>query len=358
VDDYEEICLAKEKIKFNFGNYTKIEEFPIKVAKGENEPIPGVIGLSINDSMAYGLRSFLSELKLTNLISDYYFFFDFEKFYPLNSIIKGNLIIGDLPHNILPEKYSKEDFVIVKKTSSSSLWTHNMEKIQVESKTKQDIQISNTKLHTLYEFYNVIGTLEFINQIKDLFLNKLMDENKCFRGKFSQNLFSYDDLNYFYCDISVENILVDNLSGIKFYSKVFDYTFELTKDELYYKKGKYIYLTILYFDHLYNDWIVGQMFTSKYHFVFNTDSREIGFYKKVNIAINNENDGHNLLNGGSPTKIWTIIISISFVLLGIGIFIGIFIGIKFLKKRRKKRAAELTEDEYDYTSKTEDNNIN
>ena len=357
-DDHEEICLAKEKIKFNFGNYTKIEEFPIKVAKGENEPIPGVIGLSINDSMAYGLRSFLSELKLTNLISDYYFFFDFEKFYPLNSIIKGNLIIGDLPHNILPEKYSKEDFVIVKKTSSSSLWTHNMEKIQVESKTKQDIQISNTKLHTLYEFYNVIGTLEFINQIKELFLNKLMDENKCFRGKFSQNLFSYDDLNYFYCDISVENILVDNLSGIKFYSKVFDYTFELTKDELYYKKGKYIYLTILYFDHLYNDWIVGQMFTSKYHFVFNTDSREIGFYKKVNIAFNNENDGNNLLNGGSPTKIWTIIISISFVLLGIGIFIGIFIGIKFLKKRRKKRAAELTEDEYDYTSKTEDNNIN
>jgi len=168
-----------------------------------------------------------------------------------------------------------------------------------------------------------------------------MDENKCFRGKFSQNLFSYDDLNYFYCDISVENILVDNLSGIKFYSKVFDYTFELTKDELYYKNGKYIYLTILYFDHLYNDWIVGQMFTSKYHFVFNTDSREIGFYKKVNIAINNENDGHNLLNGGSPTKIWTIIISISFVLLGIGIFIGIFIGIKFLKKSKNILVKEL-----------------
>lgn len=363
---YKEICFAKELIKFNFGNYTSVENFPIKVAKGEDEPIPGVIGLSINDSMAYTLRSFLSELKLTNLINDYYFFFDYEKFYPLNSIIKGNLILGDLPHNIFPDKYSKEDFVTMKKTSSSSFWTHNMNKIEVQTNnTKKDIQITNTKVHTFYEFYNVIGTLEFINQIKELFLDELIENKKCFRGKFTQNLFSYDDINFFYCDISVENILIQNLSGIKFYSKDFDYTFELTKDELYYKKGKYIYLTVLYFNHLYNDWIVGQMFTSKYNFVFNTDTREIGFYKKVNNVIHNDNtdnnnnsDGNSLINGENKVKMLTIIIIISSCILIIGIVIGLVIGIKFLKNKRKKRADELIDDEYEYTSKTEDNNIN
>jgi len=363
---YKEICFAKELIKFNFGNYTSVENFPIKVAKGEDEPIPGVIGLSINDSMAYTLRSFLSELKLTNLINDYYFFFDYEKFYPLNSIIKGNLILGDLPHNIFPDKYSKEDFVTMKKTSSSSFWTHNMNKIEVQTNnTKKDIQITNTKVHTFYEFYNVIGTLEFINQIKELFLDELIENKKCFRGKFTQNLFSYDDINFFYCDISVENILIQNLSGIKFYSKDFDYTFELTKDELYYKKGKYIYLTVLYFNHLYNDWIVGQMFTSKYNFVFNTDTREIGFYKKVNNVIHNDNtdnnnnsDGNSLINGENRVKMLTIIIIISSCILIIGIVIGLVIGIKFLKNKRKKRADELIDDEYEYTSKTEDNNIN
>ena len=363
---YKEICFAKELIKFNFGNYTSVENFPIKVAKGEDEPIPGVIGLSINDSMAYTLRSFLSELKLTNLINDYYFFFDYEKFYPLNSIIKGNLILGDLPHNIFPDKYSKEDFVTMKKTSSSSFWTHNMKKIEVQTNnTKKDIQITNTKVHTFYEFYNVIGTLEFINQIKELFLDELIENKKCFRGKFTQNLFSYDDINFFYCDISVENILIQNLSGIKFYSKDFDYTFELTKDELYYKKGKYIYLTVLYFNHLYNDWIVGQMFTSKYNFVFNTDTREIGFYKKVNNVIHNDNsdnnnnsDGNSLINGENKVKMLTIIIIISSCILIIGIVIGLVIGIKFLKNKRKKRADELIDDEYEYTSKTEDNNIN
>ena len=363
---YKEICFAKELIKFNFGNYTSVENFPIKVAKGEDEPIPGVIGLSINDSMAYTLRSFLSELKLTNLINDYYFFFDYEKFYPLNSIIKGNLILGDLPHNIFPDKYSKEDFVTMKKTSSSSFWTHNMNKIEVQTNnTKKDIQITNTNVHTFYEFYNVIGTLEFINQIKELFLDELIENKKCFRGKFTQNLFSYDDINFFYCDISVENILIQNLSGIKFYSKDFDYTFELTKDELYYKKGKYIYLTVLYFNHLYNDWIVGQMFTSKYNFVFNTDTREIGFYKKVNNVIHNDNsdnnnnsDGNSLINGENKVKMLTIIIIISSCILIIGIVIGLVIGIKFLKNKRKKRADELIDDEYEYTSKTEDNNIN
>ena len=363
---YKEICFAKELIKFNFGNYTSVENFPIKVAKGEDEPIPGVIGLSINDSMAYTLRSFLSELKLTNLINDYYFFFDYEKFYPLNSIIKGNLILGDLPHNIFPDKYSKEDFVTMKKTSSSSFWTHNMKKIEVQTNnTKKDIQITNTKVHTFYEFYNVIGTLEFINQIKELFLDELIENKKCFRGKFTQNLFSYDDINFFYCDISVENILIQNLSGIKFYSKDFDFTFELTKDELYYKKGKYIYLTVLYFNHLYNDWIVGQMFTSKYNFVFNTDTREIGFYKKVNNVIHNDNsdnnnnsDGNSLINGENKVKMLTIIIIISSCILIIGIVIGLVIGIKFLKNKRKKRADELIDDEYEYTSKTEDNNIN
>ena len=316
--------------------------------------------------MAYTLRSFLSELKLTNLINDYYFFFDYEKFYPLNSIIKGNLILGDLPHNIFPDKYSKEDFVTMKKTSSSSFWTHNMNKIEVQTNnTKKDIQITNTKVHTFYEFYNVIGTLEFIKQIKELFLDELIENKKCFRGKFTQNLFSYDDINFFYCDISVENILIQNLSGIKFYSKDFDYTFELTKDELYYKKGKYIYLTVLYFNHLYNDWIVGQMFTSKYNFVFNTDTREIGFYKKVNNVIHNDNtdnnnnsDGNSLINGENKIKMLTIIIIISSCILIIGIVIGLVIGIKFLKNKRKKRADELIDDEYEYTSKTEDNNIN
>ena len=361
-NDYKEICFAKELIKFDFGSHTSVKKFPIKVAKGEDEPIPGVIGLSINNSKTYSLKSFLSELKSENLIKDYYFFFDCEKFYPLQSLIKGNLIIGDLPHNIFPDKYSTKDFVTMELDSNNSCWTFNIDKIEMESNnTKKDIQMNNTKVHVFYEFYNVIGTTEFIDEIKELFLKKLMEQNKCFRGKFSQNLFPHKDLNFFYCLFSVENILIEHLSGIKFYSKSLNYTFELTKDELYYKKGRYIYLNILHFNNLYTDWIVGQMLTSKYHFVFNTNTSEISFYKKLNNDINtdnNDNDGNSPIDGDNRTKILSIVIMVSSCLLIIGIIIGIVILIKFLKNKRKKRVDELNDDEYDYTAKIDDININ
>ena len=91
--DYDEVCFAKDKILFNFGNHTKTLDFPIKILKGEDESFPGKIGLSANSTLAYGTQNLISELKFYNLIKDYYFFFDFEKFLPINSEIKGNLII-------------------------------------------------------------------------------------------------------------------------------------------------------------------------------------------------------------------------------------------------------------------------
>ena len=355
-DVYDEICYSKDKIKFNFGNYTSIIDFPIKVLRGEDERIPGLIGLSVNGTITYGSKNFLTELKLYNLIKDYYYFFDFETFSPINSQIKGNLVIGDLPHNIFPEKYSKEDFVIIKSNEHSSFWSYPMKKIEIKSKTKKDIQITNTRVHTFYEFYHIIGTPEFWNEIRELFINKLIKENKCFVGHFSQNLYSYDDLYFYYCDISVEKILYNNLYSIEFYSKNIDFIFELNKDELYFKKGNYIYFNVLFFEHQYNDWILGQIFTSKYHFVFHTDSRQISFYKKINSKngeikpkiINNSEEKDN-------KRFLTYMVVIAFVFIVIGIIIGIVIGIKFLKNRKKKKAEELVDDDYDYTPKNENN---
>ena len=88
-NDYKEICFAKELIKFDFGSHTSIKKFPIKVAKGEDEPIPGVIGLSINNSKANSIKSFLSELKSENLIKDYYFFSIVKNFILYNRLLKG-----------------------------------------------------------------------------------------------------------------------------------------------------------------------------------------------------------------------------------------------------------------------------
>lgn len=139
---------------------------------------------------------------------------------------------------------------------------------------------------------------------------------------------------------SVKDILYENLPGIKFVSKDLKYTFELTKEELFYIKDDYIFFMVLFMESYYNNWVIGQMFTSKYHFVFHTDQRQIGFYHKVNIK---DDSLFNL----EKSNLWIYILVTALLFTIIGIIIGIIIGVKYWgEKQRKKRANELEDEEY------------
>jgi len=349
-NEYDEICYSKEKVAFNInGNSTNLE-FPIVVIKNHDESISGLIGMSINDTMPTNYKSFLSELKLKNLINDYFWFFDFDEFSPFEKKIKGKFVIGDLPHNIFPEKYDKENYHQTSAYRSSSLWTLEMSNAYIVNKT-EEYHFSNTDVTLFYEFYHAIGTKEFLENIKSKFLQKLIDEKKCFSGSFSQNIYSDSDLLFYYCDKSVKDILYENIPGINFESKQLKYTFKLTKEELFYIKDDYIYFMVLFTKSYYNNWIIGQMLTSKYHFVFNTDQRQIGFYEQVNIV------DDSLINVNS-SNIWAYLTFTALLFIAIGIVIGIVIGIKYCgKKQRKKRANELL-DSNEYNDNNNNDNIN
>ena len=342
--EYDEICYSKDKVTFNInGNSTNLE-FPIKVIKNHDESVSGIIGMAINVTKSGGLRSFLSELKLKNLINDYFWFFDFDKFSPFEKKIKGKFVIGDLPHNIFPEKYSKENYHQTSAYESSSLWSLQMSNVYIVNKT-EEYYLSNKAVGLFYEFYHAIGTKEFLESIKGKFLQKLIDEKKCFSGTFSQNIYSDSDLIFYYCDKSVRDTLYENLPGINFESKQLNYTFELTKEELFYIKDDYIYFMVLFMKSYYNNWVIGQILTSKYHFVFNTDQRQIGFYDQVNIV-----DDNSINENSNNVSIYLTFTAVIFTV--IGIVIGIIIGIKYCaKKQRKKRANELLDNnEYNYNN--------
>ena len=345
--NYDEICYSRDLLTLNIdGNITDLE-FPIKVIKNHDSSLPGLIGLAINNTIAYDERSFLTELKLKNLIDDYFWFFDFDKFSPLDKTLKGKFVVGDLPHNIFPKKYLKEEYVQTSSYRSSSSWTLQMSNIYIENK-EDEYHLSSTDVTLFYEFYNVIGTKEFLTNIKNHFLQELLDNKKCFEGSFSQNIYSDSDLLFYYCDISTKDILYENLPGIKFVSKGLKYTFELTKEELFYIKDDYIYFMIFFMKSYYNNWIIGQMFTSKYHFVFHTDQRQIGFYQKVNIE---EEKVINL----DKSNLWIYLIITGFCFTIIGVIFGLIIGKKYYdKKRRKQRGNEL--EDYEYPIK--EDNIN
>ena len=93
---------------------------------------------------------------------------------------------------------------------------------------------------------------------------------------------------------------------------------------------------------------MGQIFTTKYHFVFNTDQKQIGLYTKVNIDKTNdkvtEKNSYNIL-----------IIIVFIICIIIFICIGIFIGRKIFGWNRKVIANEIIE-ELDYEYKIGKNN--
>ena len=135
------------------------------------------------------------------------------------------------------------------------------------------------------------------------------------------------------------------MPSIKFFSNALNYTFEITKDELFIIKENYIYLKILFPITKQQDYfILGRSFTLKYPFVFNPDLKQIGFYKRI---INKKKNFNNW------NLIKVIIIIIACILL---IIIGIKIGKHLYGIKRKKRAMELDE-EYEY-NQSENTKIN
>ena len=159
---------------------------------------------------------------------------------------------------------------------------------------------------------------------------------KCFKDSIEQNNY-YCDLIFYFCDKNIKNELYDFLPFIKFISKDLNYTFEISKDELYKIEGDYIYLNIL-FDYGKRYWILGKPFSLKYQFVFDPDSKKIGFYRNRHqkIDVNNKRFYDKII------QIFLVIL-FSFCLT----FIGFYLGKKIYQIKRKIRANEL-DDNYEY----------
>jgi hypothetical protein len=272
----------------------------------------------------------------------------------LEKKLKGQFILGGLPHEIFPNKYSQLDLTT---TSSEEVylagmaWRLRFNKIYIDNQEDKSIVFEDQVMTFNYEIYNIISSMKFHFEIRDLIMDELVAQNKCFTSNFSQDIYSYNNLTFYYCLKSVKDILYKKIPSIKFSSVKLSYIFEITKEELFYEKGDYIYFNILFTKFESNTyWIMGQIFTSKYHFFFNSDLRQIGFYSKVtpNPIIDDEVDNKGISN---------LVVIIILVAIGIAIiflFIGLALGKKIFGWRRKIIANELN-DELDYEYKTKDN---
>ena len=219
-------------------------------------------------------------------------------------------------------------------------WRIRLDKIYIEGIPNV---FQNNVITLAYEFYHIIGTYELLNTLKMRFLNRLVEEKKCFLDKFPQNIYTFYNMTFYYCDISTKDFLYSNIPSIKFFSFDLSYIFELTKEELFYIKDNYIYFNILFCQNSFNFWIMGQLFTTKYNFVFNTDNKRIGFYHSINSGIPKNSQKPIKKKNNNVLIVFMIIIAVLFTC------IGLFLGRKIFGLRRKIIVNELIEEQnYEY----------
>ena len=356
---YDEICDSNENITFNL-NKTKITtEFPIKLVRNLDENIPGYIGLLHNDLEFKTTTNLITGAEEKKIINNYFWFFNFDEFNPLEKKINGQLIIGGIPHEIFPIKYSIDDLKTTSSYKSSMAgrsWRLLINKISIDNQTNNDIHIDNRIVTFRHDIYNIITTNEFHNIIKNLIMDEMVKQNKCFKSNFTQNIYKNYNLTFYYCYKSAKEILYEKIPNLKFFSVDLNYTFQLTKEELFYEKNNYIYFMIIFSDESNTNWMMGQIFISKYNFVYNNDNHQIGLYKANNRTKYNNINGINYRKG-SNNKISTgaLIAIIAVADAIIFTIVGLILGKLIFNKKGKTHAHELSfEKDYNYTSK--DNN--
>ena len=341
LEDHEQNCFSNDIFYFfedsNTKNKKEYQNLFFNLVKNKKDNVTGEIGLGLMDKYVNSKNNLLKLLKNKKIINNYNWYLEFES---INDT-KGKLILGALPHEVFPNKYSEKDLVytsIVIDSFYKKYYQIEFDEIYINSTS-----LSSKVVEISFEKKVIIGTKEFQNLIDEFIINK-----NCSYQKYNLPPFHSLPLTFYFCDKNLKEIFYNYLPSIKFISKELNYTFEITKEEIFEIGDNYIYLKIL-FPYEGTRWTFSRSITLRYPFVFNSDSTDIGFYRKKNEISKERKDNYFL----KYLVKFLIIIIFSFVL----IILGIIIGKKIYGIKRKNRANELI-DNYEYFSNENNKDIN
>ena len=281
-DNFIFISSYQQQTKIN------INDFKFLLAKEVRESEQGVIGLK-GYSNIIRRTDFFTSLKNYNLTNNYKWYLKYED----NK--KGNLIIGNYPHEdiyykqhcgncVFQEKHFNKVYSNITKDSWKNPWGLNFKSLYIQNKNKDDENIlTDCERCKTAEFSPNLGIIKGSSKyneiIKGSLFNKYIDVKLCFSEIFDFNK-NYETKSYYYyfCNISVYEDLKKEFQLVLFEHKLFNTNFSLEFDDVFVVENEFIVFKII-FDDYYN-WIFGSPFLSKYLFVFNSDTKEIGYYSK------------------------------------------------------------------------------
>ena len=226
--------------------------------------------------------------------------------------------------------------IYVNNPDSATSWN-----IQIDSVYRKSTNINNkVDLGKINIYFRInlgitFGNEEYQEEFKKSFMNEQINKGVCFEKKM---IYYY----IYYCD---NNVDFSKLKNLYFYNKDLNYTFEFTyKDLFYYNEldKRYYFLIIFEINTGNNRWLIGEFFFKKYQLIFNQEKKKIGLY--VGKSDNNNDQEETWI---SKNK-WYIILIVFLVILIIIISIISYLYIKS-RQKRKIKANELIDDNYDYT---------
>ena len=274
--------------------------------------IPCFLGLNFEKESEDSLYNFISMLKFRKIIDKKVWTLKYE------NENEGNLIIGDYYHNYIPKQFQLKEFVWTKIAFLEYYkgWFILFDNIYIGDKKYECKNIATFSID-----YNLI---EGPNEVRNVFLEKVFIDSKCKEAL----------LDYKYIYVCDEDIDYSKFPDLKFYNRELNYTFIVTKDDLFMKQNKKIYF-LMFFQKGLNDkyfqyWVLGKPFLKKYNLIFDAEQQIIGIYKQ---EIKNK-----------PLSLIFIMI------LLFSIIIALYILFKFVKSHnRKKRVYEIDEN-YEYVT--------
>ena len=282
---------------------------------------------------------------------------------------EGQLIIGGLPHEYMDSKLYKENqFIEIKTntpTNNNYPWSIYINEIYFENEKNQKISVEkDIKGILLSNFGFIIGTSAYKKIIYEEYFEYLFNENICEIEK-SKNLqnFNYQFKEFKTGVFEVFSCSKDIVFQKKYQKYIFpnllfqqndlNYTFFLDFNSLFLEIRNKYYFLVLFPENsetsLETYWYIGLPFLKKYQFVYNYDSKTIGFYNsniKEKIKNKPNNNGEKMINtnlSGYSIKRVVVEVIIIVILLLIAYTIG-----KKINEHRKNRANELKDDNYEY----------
>ena len=316
-------------------NGEKINNFQFILASENNKkyfPYSGsIIGLYLNPSLGLSNVKFIEQFRKNNKIKCNCFSIVYEK------EDSGIFYFGDYLHEIKPNKYIYDYFYSINTIQNNYKyeWGIEFDYIKVNERL-----IRFTKFEFLYpELGIIIGSYYYFEIINSTFFDNALKNKSCYTERFEINDYfereNYNNINdnytYFICDKG--KIDLKNFPVLTFKNKKLNVTYFLYGNDLFYEFENKLYFLIIISDKFKTNMLLGKPFFKKTNLVFDLEKKIIGTYSYI--VINNSKIDMRLF--------FEILACLFFIcILSIGL---IYI---LRNKKRKKRANELIDNDYEY----------